>query len=166
MRKLRAADRLLLFHCVLRAKRDHVRHLPILCDHWQPTQGTRETQGKAIQQPDHCTPLFLALALALWCVELQNCTSQHLAACSGLMLSWAASLLIGKSGEENQVGDRSGRRRASRLCELSGKPSRAQNGPRHPEIGEQQSRTLNHVASCTATLVNHGEPPDDFGEPW
>ena len=28
-------------------------------------------------------------------------------------------------------------------------PSRAKNGPRHPEIGEQQSRTLNHVASCT-----------------
>ena len=29
------------------------------------------------------------------------------------------------------------------------KPSRAQNGSRHPEIGEQQSRTLNHVAACT-----------------
>ena len=37
---------------------------PILCGHWQPTQGTRETQGKATQQPGHCTPLFLALALA------------------------------------------------------------------------------------------------------
>ena len=83
MRKLRAADRLLLFHCVLRAKRDHVRHLPILCDHWQPTQGTRETQGKAIQQPDHCTPLFLALALALWCVELHVSTSRTPPHCEG-----------------------------------------------------------------------------------
>ena len=40
------------------------RHWPILCGHWQPTQGTRETQGKAMQQPGHCTPLFLALSLA------------------------------------------------------------------------------------------------------
>ena len=44
------------------------------------------------------------------------------------------------------------RRRASRLRELSEKPSRAQNGPRHPEIGEQQSRTLNHVARCAVAL--------------
>ena len=42
------------------------RHWPIICRHWQPTQqGTRDTQGMAIQQPGrHCTPLFLALALA------------------------------------------------------------------------------------------------------
>ena len=40
------------------------RHWPILCGHWQPTQGTRETQGKAIQQPGHCTPFLLALVLA------------------------------------------------------------------------------------------------------
>ena len=43
---------------------DLVNHRPVLCGHWQPALGTRETQGKAIQQPGNCTPLFLALALA------------------------------------------------------------------------------------------------------
>ena len=57
--------------------------------------------------------------------------------------------------EDRGVRRNGPRRRASRLCELSEKPSRAQNGPRHPEIGEQQSRTFNHVAACTSPPDTH-----------